>query len=93
MELFGSLFIGKPLSSAVVAAAFLAAYFARRLVAAGGQRRSVWPLAAAGAWASYAGWEWLILARTPEANIRVDLLLVYPALGVLSAWAIYRLTR
>jgi len=42
---------------------------------------------------SYAGWEWLILVRTPEANIRVDLLLISPALAVLSAWAVYRSLR
>jgi hypothetical protein len=28
------------------------------------------------AWGIYAGWEWLVQMRTPEANIRVDLLLI-----------------
>jgi hypothetical protein len=93
MEFLGSLPVGNPLSGAAVAAVFLASYLARRFARAGGHRRSRWPLAAAVAWAAYAAWEWLVLVRTPEANIRVDLLLIYPALGLLSAWALYRLLR
>ena len=31
-----------------------------------------WPLLwATGLWAAFAIWEWLILVRTPEANIRI----------------------
>jgi hypothetical protein len=93
MRFLGSLLVGKPLNSVAVAAVFLAAYFARRSTIVGGHRHSRWPLAAAVAWAVYAAWEWLILVRTPEANIRVDLLLIYPALVLLSAWAIYRALR
>ncbi len=50
-------------------------------------------LVAAIAWALYAAWEWLILVRTPEANIRVDLLLIWPALAILSGWALLRALR
>jgi hypothetical protein len=93
MEFLGSLFVGKPLNSVAVAVVFLASYFARRFMTAGGHFHSRGPLAATIAWTAYAAWEWLILVRTPEANIRVDLLLIYPALAILSAWALYRLLR
>ena len=92
MEFIGSIFVGKPLNSLVVAAVFLMAYLVRRLTIAGAHH-SRWPLGAAGAWAAYAAWEWLILVRTPEANIRVDLLLIYPFLVILSVWALCRLFR
>jgi hypothetical protein len=38
-------------------------------------------------WLAYAAWEWLVLVRTPEANIRVDLLVIWPLLAVLTLWA------
>jgi hypothetical protein len=40
------------------------------------------------AWFAYAGWEGLILAITPEADIRVDLLLIGPLLAGLGMWAL-----
>jgi len=86
-------FVGKPLNSVALAAVLLASYFARRFMTVGGHSHSRWPLAAAVAWAVYAASEWLILVRTPEANIRVDLLLIYPALAVLLAWALCRSLR
>lgn len=36
---------------------------------------------------------WLVRARTPDANIRVDLLLIWPVLALTSAWAIIRAFR
>ena len=50
-------------------------------------------LTAALAWGLYAAWEWLVQVRTPEANIRVDLLVIWPALALLSAWALFRALR
>lgn len=41
----------------------------------------------------FAAWEWLVLVRTPEADIRVDLLGIWPALLVLTVWAIWRIVR
>ncbi len=64
-----------------------------RLTRLGAGRNPRWLLVAAIAWALYAAWEWLILVRTPEANIRVDLLLIWPVLALLSAWALFRLFR
>lgn len=93
MEFIGNLFIAKPLRAAVVAAVFLALYLLRRFMASGTGHASPWPLVAANAWAAYAAWEWAILLKTPDANIRVDLLVIYPVLAVLSAWALYRAIR
>ena len=41
----------------------------------------------------YATWEWLVQVRTPEANIRVDLLVIWPVLAIRSAWALFRSLR
>jgi hypothetical protein len=45
------------------------------------------------AWLAYAAWEWLVLVRTPEANIRVDLLVIWPLLAVVTLWAAVRALR
>ena len=39
------------------------------------------------AWLAYAAWEWLVLLKTPEANIRVDLLMIWPLLMLTTIWA------
>lgn len=39
---------------------------------------------------AFAAWEWLVLVRTPEADIRVDLLLIWPALLILTLWSFWR---
>jgi len=41
----------------------------------------------------YAGWEWLVIVKTPEANIRVDLLLIWPLQAILSLWALIKTFR
>ncbi len=93
MEFLSSLFVGKPLHILAVAAVFLAAHLALRLTALGAGRHPRWLLVAAIAWALYAAWEWLVQVRTPEANIRVDLLVIWPVLALLSAWALLRAIR
>lgn len=37
-----------------------------------------------------AAWEALVQLRTPEANIRVDLLLIWPLLGALTLYGLIR---
>ena len=73
-----AVFIRWPLGAFIPAAAFGAAYaWSRRGLA----------LAAAIAWALYAVWELLIYERitcSGECNIRVDLLVMYPALWIFS---------
>ena len=54
-------------------------------------RRSRLARACSIAWAVYCAYEYLMHARvlcSGECNIRIDLLLIYPALGVLSLLAI-----
>lgn len=90
MQFLAALFVGRPLVILAVAAVWLVAFLARRSAAPASARLLL--LAALG-WVSYAGWEWLVMARTPDANIRVDLLVIWPVLAVLSAWALFRAFR
>lgn len=41
-------------------------------------------------WLAYAVWEWVVYVVTPEADIRVDLLLIWPLLAMVTVWAIMR---
>jgi hypothetical protein len=41
-------------------------------------------------WLVYAAWEWVVGAVTPEANIRVDLLLIWPLIAIVTLWAVVR---
>ena len=43
--------------------------------------------------ALFAAWEALVLVRTPDSDIRVDLLVIWPGLLVLTAWSIWRVFR
>jgi hypothetical protein len=40
----------------------------------------------AAACAVYAAWEWLVVTRTADANIRVDLLVIWPTISIISVW-------
>jgi len=93
MELLASLFVGKPQNILGVAVAFLAGYLALRFTALGIARDPRPLLIGSTAWGLYAAWEWLVQIKTPEANIRVDLLVIWPALAILSVWALFRLLR
>jgi hypothetical protein len=44
-------------------------------------------------WLAYAAWEELVLMASPDANIRVDLLLIWPAIGIVTLWAWVRALR
>ena len=90
MEFLAEIFPGQPPRIAAVAVVFLAAYLATRFIRRGENRRSLWLLRAAFAWSAYALWEALVLVATPEANIRVDLLLIWPVLALVSLWALFR---
>ena len=93
MEFLASLFVAKPHIVALVALVFVAGYLVLRYMVPGIARRPGTLLIASTAWGLYAAWEWLVLIRTPEANIRVDLLVLWPLLAVLSIWALYRAFR
>jgi hypothetical protein len=93
LEFLGNLFIGKPLNVLAVAAVFVAVYLVRNKLVRQDRGRPRWLLVAALCWCAYAAWEWLVVTRTPDANIRVDLLLIYPVLAAVSGWAIVRIFK
>ncbi len=94
VEKIQSLFVQRPLNILAVAALFGIGYLLVRFSRAGSDRRHPGALLVpASGWALYAAWEWLILWKTPEANIRFDLLLIWPALLVLSVWFCVRAFR
>ena len=93
MELLASLFVGKPKNILVVAIVFLTSYLVLRFAALGVARNSRPLLIVSIAWIIYSAWELLVQTKTPEANIRVDLLVIWPILAILSAWALFRVFR
>jgi hypothetical protein len=44
-------------------------------------------------WAAAALWEGVVMTLSPEANIRVDLLLLWPALLLVTVWSLLRAWR
>jgi hypothetical protein len=87
MDMLAGWLVQQPLHILLIAAAHFAAW---ALVRAGPLRANA-VLIPALLWLAYAGWEWLVVARTPEANIRVDLLIIWPVLALATIWAIARL--
>jgi hypothetical protein len=86
-----NLFVHEPMRILALAALYLAIWGALRLSRLG--RRADPLLLPCAFCLAFAGWEWLVLIRTPEANIRVDLLLIWPALLLMSVWALIRIVR
>lgn len=93
METLASLLVGRPLHILSIALVFFAAHVLLRATGAGSAAHPRALLVVAGAWMLYAAWEWSILMRTPDANIRVDLLLIWPALLLLTIWFTIRALR
>ena len=85
--------MGQPLHIVAVSVIFLAAYLTLRFIPRSENRPSPWLFWAAFAWSAYALWEWLVLVATPEANIRFDLLLIWPVLTIVSTWTLFCILR
>lgn len=92
-EILASLLVGKPGNILGVSMAFFLAYLVPQLVAPAERHRFGSMFVASVAWGAYAAWELRVQAMTPEANIRVDLLVIWPIVLVLSLWALYRVLR
>lgn len=86
VQFLSSLLVGQPLNIVAVALLFVGGYLLLKLTPLGSGRHPQALLVVAGAWTLYAVWEWLILLITPEANIRVDLMLIWPVLLIVSLW-------
>lgn len=91
MDFLALLFVANPFNILVVTAAFLGAYFILQWFDSIRQTRPL--LIATIAWGLYAAWELLVQVMTPEVNIRVDLLVIWPLLAMLSIWSLYRVFR
>jgi len=76
--------VHKPLNLLVVGVLFAGLYFVRRSTDTRKGRRPMLLLVPAVSWGVYAAWEWLVMTVSPEADIRVDLLLIVPLILVVS---------
>lgn len=84
-------FVQHPLRILALAATCVAAWALLRRSEAGRKADALlWPAAIC---AAFAAWEWLVLLRTPEADIRFDLLLIWPVLLIATVWALWRTFR
>ncbi|MEY2853232.1 MAG: hypothetical protein RL030_364 [Pseudomonadota bacterium] len=91
MSEFVGWFVQHPLRIVALAAIYFAAWGVLRASSSGRRINSL--LLPAVFCLAFAAWEWLVLERTPEADIRVDLLLIWPILLVLTAWSLWRVLR
>lgn len=93
MTALGGFFIHQPLNILLVAGLFFAGYLALRYTDLGEGRDARALLVPTIAWALYAAWEWAIMTFSPEANIRIDLLLIWLVLLLLSLWFLVKALR
>ena len=93
MDFLASLFVNQPLHVLLLAVVYLVGWLALRLAGVPTGRKPSALLVPAVFAFLYAGWEWLVTTRTPEADIRVDLLIIWPVLFILTVWAIIRVFR
>ena len=92
-ELLSRWLVLQPMHILLIAAAILAVWgVCRATVLRTDPKSNVLWVPALG-WFAYAGWEWLVLAQSPEANIRVDLLLIWPVIGLVTLWAIVHVAK
>ena len=91
LSTFLSPFVGHPLRILALAGAYAVVWAVLRRGPAG--RRANAMAAPTLCCAAFALWEWVVLTRTPGADIRVDLLLIWPTLLLLSGWAAWRVGR
>ncbi len=87
MEMLFKLYPQSALGNLIIAAIFYAGYWLLR-ASPSVYARSLWLPAVA--WLVAALWELAIAIFSPEANIRVDLLVIVPLLLLLSLWGLVR---
>jgi hypothetical protein len=89
---FLTFFVHQPLRLLMISGAFLVAWvlLRNRQVLASRSRPLLIPAAY---FAAFSAWEWLVMTRTPDADIRVDLLLLWPLALLIVGWSLYRTLR
>ncbi len=93
MDFLTSLFVAKPLNILAIGAVFFIVFLIMRFTGLGDGKNVMALLVPIIAWALYAAWEWAIMTWSPEANIRVDLLIIWPVLVILSVWFLIKAWR
>ena len=88
MSEFLSLFVHHPLRLLALAGLFVVLWAVLRRGGSQAIARRNALLAPVAFFVAFAAWEWLVMTRTPEANIRVDLLMIWPAALVIVVWSI-----
>jgi hypothetical protein len=84
LESLGALFVHRPLNIVALAAVFLVAWAALRFGGVAAARHPNALPVLFGACLLYALWEWLVMTRSPEANIRIDLPVIWLALLIVT---------
>jgi hypothetical protein len=93
VSFLSSLFVHKPFNILIVGALFAGFYAVLRFCGSGEKRRPAFLLVPAGLWGVYAAWEWFVTTMTPEANIRVDMMLIWPVIVALSIGFVVKALR
>jgi hypothetical protein len=88
MERLARLFVGQPFNFLWIGLAFLGAYLARRATHGALASRAL--LVAGALWGLAFLWELAVLGFSPDADIRVDLLVIAPVLLGVTLWALFR---
>jgi hypothetical protein len=85
--------VQQPLHILLIAAGNLALWAAVRKTALRRLPRANVFWVSALAWLAYAAWEWAVTVLSPDADIRFDLLLIWPCVGLATLWAVVRAVR
>ena len=93
MEFLSSLVVNKPFNILIVAALFFVGFLVMRFTGVGEGKNAMALLVPTIGWVLYAVWEWFVMTKSPEANIRVDLLVIWPVLLILSIWFVVKALR
>lgn len=90
MDALAAFLVNQPLHVLLVTSVYFLLWLAVRLFSAGVVPHPNAFLVPAVFALIYAGWEWLVTVKTPEANIRVDLILIWPLQAILTLWALIK---
>jgi hypothetical protein len=84
-------FVHQPLRLAALAVPFILTWLVLRRGSGSRAVRSRAALYPAGFFLAFAAWEWLVMWRSPEADIRVDLLVIWPVAVIIAIRALLRI--